>query len=138
MRVGQVLETALYVEDVARASAFYQKVLGLREFLFTEGRFAALQAGFGASVFLLFQKGATSEPLETAGGVIPAHGASGRMHMAFAIPASEWQAWLDRLEAHGVAIVSTVEWSRGGRSVYFDDPDGHIIELATPGVWEVY
>lgn len=138
MRVGPVLETALYVNDVQRASDFYQNVLGLRQFLSTEGRFAALQAGFGASVFLLFQKDSTSEPLPTSGGVIPAHGATGRIHMAFSIPAAEWEAWLNRLEQHGVAIISTVEWSRGGRSLYFHDPDGHVIELGTPGIWEVY
>ena len=29
-------------------------------------------------------------------------------------------------------------WSRGGRSIYFRDPDGHLLELATPGLWAVY
>lgn len=27
---------------------------------------------------------------------------------------------------------------RGGCSVYFRDPDGHLLELATPGVWINY
>jgi catechol 2,3-dioxygenase-like lactoylglutathione lyase family enzyme len=31
-----------------------------------------------------------------------------------------------------------VGWPRGGRSVYFRDPDGHSVELATPGLWETY
>ena len=30
---------------------------------------------------------------------------------------------------------SVVVWEAGGRSLYFRDPDGHLLELATPGVW---
>ncbi|HWQ03343.1 MAG TPA: glyoxalase, partial [Candidatus Nitrosotenuis sp.] len=26
----------------------------------------------------------------------------------------------------------------GGRSIYFRDPDGHSLELVTPGVWPNY
>ena len=28
-------------------------------------------------------------------------------------------------------------WKRGGESIYFRDPDGHLLELATPG-WAIY
>ena len=35
-------------------------------------------------------------------------------------------------------IESEVNWDRGGTSIYFRDPEGHSVELATPGVWEVY
>jgi catechol 2,3-dioxygenase-like lactoylglutathione lyase family enzyme len=138
VRIGAVLETAIYVDDVERSSRFYQEVLGLREFLSAEGRFAALQAGDGPSIFLLFRKDATSEPVITSGGTIPPHGGAGRLHMAFSIPMAEWQDWVDRFNERGVAIASVVEWSRGGKSLYFYDPDGHLIELATPGIWEVY
>jgi len=27
---------------------------------------------------------------------------------------------------------------RGGHSIYFRDPDGHLLELATPGLWAIY
>jgi catechol 2,3-dioxygenase-like lactoylglutathione lyase family enzyme len=27
---------------------------------------------------------------------------------------------------------------RGGHSIYFRDPDGHLLELATPGLWAGY
>ena len=44
----------------------------------------------------------------------------------------------ESLESRGVEVVREVEWELGGRSLYFRDPDGHLLELATPGVWEVY
>ena len=56
----------------------------------------------------------------------------------FAIPAAELDAWADRLAAHGVEVVERRVWDRGGTSLYFRDPDGHLLELATPGVWSVY
>jgi catechol 2,3-dioxygenase-like lactoylglutathione lyase family enzyme len=28
--------------------------------------------------------------------------------------------------------------SRGGHSIYFSDPDGRSVELATPGIWPCY
>jgi catechol 2,3-dioxygenase-like lactoylglutathione lyase family enzyme len=31
-----------------------------------------------------------------------------------------------------------VRWPRGGESIYFRDPDGHLVELATPGLWDNY
>ncbi len=35
-------------------------------------------------------------------------------------------------------VVEKKQWDRGGTSLYFHDPDGHLLELATPGVWSVY
>ena len=31
-----------------------------------------------------------------------------------------------------------MKWPRGGESLYFRDPDGHLVELATPGLWANY
>jgi catechol 2,3-dioxygenase-like lactoylglutathione lyase family enzyme len=47
-------------------------------------------------------------------------------------------AWAARLREHGVAINRDRRWERGGRSLYFHDPEGHTLELASPGVWTVY
>ena len=33
---------------------------------------------------------------------------------------------------------SRVTWERGGVSLYFRDPDGRLVELATPGLWPSY
>jgi len=60
------------------------------------------------------------------------------MHFAFSVPADDLPAWERRLEENGIAIESRVTWPRGGRSVYFRDPDGHLGELVTPGCWAIY
>jgi catechol 2,3-dioxygenase-like lactoylglutathione lyase family enzyme len=58
--------------------------------------------------------------------------------LAFAVDTDELDAWEARLAAAGVAIESRIAWARGGRSIYFRDPEGHSVELATPGVWPTY
>jgi integrase len=46
--------------------------------------------------------------------------------------------WETHLASRGVVIEGRNDWERGGRSIYFRDPDGHLLELATPGLWSVY
>lgn len=136
-RLDRIVETALYADDLARSRAFYVGVLAC-EPLLDSGRLLALSVG-GVSVLLLFQRGATSEPLPTPGGVVPAHGGIGIQHIAFAVPDREALDGLaTRLESYGVAIESRVRWQRGGESVYVRDPDGHSIEFITPGLWAIY
>ena len=72
------------------------------------------------------------------GGLIPAHDGSGPTHLAFAIDAEDFAAWEERLSASGVEIESRVSWGRGGRSLYFRDPEGRSVELATPRTWATY
>ena len=135
-RIAGLLETSLYVEDLARATAFYTGPLQLPAMLETP-RLVALDAG-QQGVLLLFRKGASGEDLPTQGGIVPGHHGEGRLHMAFAIAAEDYEPWRRRLTDHGIAIRSEVSWPAGGRSLYFDDPDGHVIELATPGLWANY
>jgi len=134
--LDRIVETALYVGDLLRSRAFYVDILGC-EPLLESGRLLALSVS-GTSVLLLFQRGTTGAPLPTAGGVVPPHGASGVQHIAFAVHADGLNAWVDRLERHGVAIESRVRWQRGSESIYVRDPDGHSIELMTPGLWAIY
>lgn len=131
-----LLETALYVERLDAARAFYVDVLGCAPLL-DSARLLALSVA-GRSVLLLFQRGATEEPLATPGGVVPPHGARGVQHIAFAVGRDALPAWVGRLERAGIPIESRVRWPRGGESVYVRDPEGHSVELVTPGLWEVY
>lgn len=134
--VGRVLETALYCDDVARAATFYHEVLGCVPLL-ESARLVALDAG-DRTVLLLFQRGATTTWFATPGGRIPPHDGSGPQHIAFAIAAGDWASWERRLAGRQVEIESRVDWPEGGRSLYFRDPDGHSVELATPGTWANY
>lgn len=134
--VSGVLETALYVESVPRALRFYREIFDF-PLLGSSDRIAMLDVP-GPHVLLLCREGASTEPVETEGGVIPPHDASGPAHLAFAIERANLDAWEDWLVESGVEIESRVSWDRGGESLYFRDPDGHALELVTPGTWETY
>lgn len=131
-----ILETALYTDDMARARRFYEDVLELKP-MFADERLCAYPVA-ARDVLLLFRRGSTEQTVTMPGGTIPGHDGSGRLHVAFAIGRNELPAWETRLAAHGVAIEGRTDWSRGGNSIYFRDPDGHLLELATPGLWKVY
>ncbi len=135
-QLDQVLETALYVDDLERAARFYQDVLALRP-LFQDERLRAFAVG-NRSVLLLFRRGASLETIHMPGGTIPPHDGQGPVHVAFAIAAEVLAEWESRLQAHAVAIEGRTNWPRGGHSIYFRDPDGHLLELATPGLWAIY
>ena len=136
MKLERVIETCLYVDDLERAARFYEQVLEL-ELLTSDARFRAYDVG-GASVLLLFRRGATLETVRMPGGTIPPHEGRGPLHMALAIAADALPQWEQRLADHGVAVEGRTDWSRGGHSIYFRDPDGHLLELATPGLWRTY
>jgi catechol 2,3-dioxygenase-like lactoylglutathione lyase family enzyme len=135
-RISHILETSLYVAEPQRSCAFYQRVLGGEVFLRDE-RMVALGVP-GGGVLLLFRQGASAQGAATPGGYIPGHDAGGHMHLAFGIPISELAAWETHLGACAVEVESRITWPRGGTSVYFRDPDGHLVELATPGLWPSY
>lgn len=130
--LAAVLETGLYVADLGRARRFYETVLGLAP-VYADERMAAYPVG--RSVLLLFLRGSAAEAIDTPGGVIPPHDASGRIHYALSIAAADLPAWAAHLAMHGVKEESRTTWPRGGTSLYFRDPDGHLGELATPGIW---
>ena len=132
----RILETALYVDDLPRATGFYRDVLGLRV-LSEAPRMASIDAG-RSTVLLLFRRGATTEGLRFPGGWIPPHDGAGPAHLAFAIESADVEPWAARLAELRVAIESRVTWAAGGMSLYFRDPDGHSVELASPGVWPTY
>ena len=134
--LGRIVESALYVDDLAAARDFYRDVIGAGVLLDTP-RLVAMDVA-RTTVLLLFQRGASEAASETAGGVVPGHGASGVQHVAFAVAPEDIDAWGTHLESNGVAVESRVRWPRGGESLYFRDPEGHSIELVTPGLWATY
>jgi len=135
-KLNGILETALYTDDMERARAFYERVLELTP-IYTNNRLCAYGVA-DRDVLLIFRRGSAREATTMPGGVIPGHDGAGPLHVAFAIACEELERWEQRLTAHGVAIEGHTDWKRGGRSVYFRDPDGHLLELATPGLWTIY
>jgi len=135
-KITGLLETALYADDMPRTVAFYEQVLGLTA-MERGKRLTALDAG-RQGVLLICQRGASVNDMPSEDGLIPGHDGSGPVHMAFAIPAGSYAEWRAHLVSHDVAITGEVTWPAGGQSVYFNDPDHHVIELATPGLWPNY
>ena len=133
-KLNGVLETALYVDDLERAARFYEDVLGLAA-LTSDSRFRAYDVG-SRSVLLLFRRGATLETVRLPGGTIPPHDGDGPLHIAFAV--DDLAAWELRLNESHIPIEGRTVWPRGGHSLYVRDPDGHLLEFATPGLWAIY
>jgi catechol 2,3-dioxygenase-like lactoylglutathione lyase family enzyme len=126
-----VLETSLYVEDLKRAIAFYENVLGLRKIDdFPGGRGSAMQVGSGPSVVLLF----CAEVTRIAG-TFPPHGTVGHGHVAFSVERDEIDAWRQHLREHAVAIERELAFGDNPPSLYFRDPDGNSLELAVAEIW---
>ena len=132
-RVNGVLETSLYVESAARSAEFYRRVFGFdiiapigSESVDDNTRLCAMRAG-DRSVLLLFKRAGT-----------PDTDAQGAIHIAFGISRSELPVWEDWLGQLGIAIESRKRWQYGGEALYFRDPDGNLLEVVTPGVWQIY
>lgn len=112
----------------------------------------------GLTTLLLFQLGSTAADISNPGGLIPGHGPSEsvvsallskdqnkgdavqlKQHFCFAVggPGDVVQ-WDKRLQKQGVHILGRMDWERGGKSVYFEDPDGHVGEIGSRGIWAHY
>ena len=135
-RISGLLESALYVEDMARSVAFFRDILMLSPMLESD-RLTAFNAG-GRGVLLIFKRGASAADMRSSNGIVAGHDGSGPLHMAFAIAEDSYDEWHRHLADVGVKIRGEMNWQRGGRSLYFEDPDGHVLELATPGLWPNY
>ena len=129
MRADSVLETALHVTDLPAAERFYSQVLGLELYSREEGRHAFFR--LGNAMLLLFNPAKTRQ----ATGLVPTHGADGPGHVAFRLNPADIEAWRAHLESQHVPIETEVQWPNGGFSVYFRDPAGNSVELATPQMW---
>lgn len=132
-QVNGILETSLYVERPTQSVEFYRRVFGFepidtdqKEGITDETRLCAMRAG-DRSVLLLFKKGTTADT-----------NATGAIHVAFGISRSELPAWEAWLSQQGITIELRKTWKYGGEALYFRDPDGHLLEVVTPGVWSIF
>ncbi len=131
-----IIETSIYVDDLDRASRFYEELFDIKRIEGDE-RLRAYSVG-GRSVLLIFKRGSSLQVTELPFGKMGSHDGSGPLHLAFSISTEELPEWEKLLAEKKIAIESRVRWPRGGTSLYFRDPDHHLVELATPGVWTIY
>jgi catechol 2,3-dioxygenase-like lactoylglutathione lyase family enzyme len=134
MTPSGILESALYVDDLDAAEAFYRDVMGLERIARVANRHVFFRCGDG--VLLLFNPAETVKPSAADARLpVPPHGTNGQGHLCFRADADEIERWKGHLSAHGVAIEADFEWPQGGRSIYFRDPAGNSIEFAEPKIW---
>ena len=125
-----ILESSLYVADVAHSAKFYEKIFGFQVINDFGERGCAMKAGI-RQVLLLFKKGGSLD-------MISAHDGDGELHIGFAIAAADFTKLEVWLAENGIEVEEKRTWDLGGRSLYFRDPDRHLIEVASPGVWSIY
>ncbi|KAK7905516.1 hypothetical protein LTR67_000239 [Exophiala xenobiotica] len=161
--VTHVLETCLMVNDIKASTEFYKTTFNLDPFMDTPR-----MSGFalGQTTLLLFQLGATAadSTMPDDRGTIPGHGPSQdildlllkrkqqpssdqrspsgsglHQHFCLAVKSpNDVTAWEKWFEDKNVKITAKVNWPRGGKSVYFADPDGNVGEVGSRGIWEHY
>ena len=130
LKPAGLLEACLYARDLDAAENFYRKVLGLEVYSRDPGRDVFFRCGQG--MFLVFNPGQTSRNGNSG---VPRHGATGPGHIAFRVEDEKVEDWKAHLRAQGVEIEKELSWPGGGRSLYFRDPAGNSVELATARLW---
>jgi len=113
-----VYEVAIRVKDLARAEAFYTEKLSLKEGLRDNTRnWLFLRAGGNAGMIVL-QEDKGDWPTQ---------------HFAFTVTAEDIEAAANQLKDMGVTVDGPhLHAWMPARSVYFEDPDGHSLELCAP------
>ncbi|MFI6204805.1 VOC family protein [Streptomyces sp. NPDC051041] len=114
--------TAVYATGRARSAGFVAAVLGL-EVGAPFGPFLPVDLGNGVT---LDHREKRDEPIQP-------------QHYAFPVPETAFDAAISRLEAAGVTCYADPRHTEpgrinrlfGGRGAYFDDPDGHHMEIMT-------
>src|SRR5262245_40246377 len=123
MAPAGILETVLYVSDLAATETFYREVLGMEPFAKAAERHLFYRCG--NQVLLIFNPGETAKPPASSSLPVPPHGAIGPGHVCFRATAAEIESWRERLTQHGVTIEADFVWPTGGQSIYFRDPSGN-------------
>ena len=105
----------LHVQDLQRARKFYVDVLGMTVYRESERQVFMHAGEHGVALF-------------TRQGELPVEPGGDLNHLALRVAAGTYESLKAELEAHGVAVTG-----RPGddRCIYFQDPDGHRLQLMT-------
>jgi len=118
--IKQLHHVALVTTQTARSVAFYRDVLGFAELRRPDFDFrGAWLYGYGVQLHVIEHE-ALSQPARE-------HIQTRENHLAFSV--SDVEAAQEVLRAHDVSYHEQVN-AGGARQIFFQDPDGHHIELA--------
>lgn len=129
MNFSQIKESCLYISDVDQTEQFYHEILGMPVISKVNHRHIFFRAG--SSVLLCFLPEVTRKETR-----LPPHYAYGKQHIAFEAPPEDYNRWKEKLQSQDIKITHEQEWKDGLQSFYFEDPDGHVLEIVPEGIWE--
>lgn len=129
MEIIKIKETCLYVTDLNKTRAFYEKLLKFKVIGEVPGRHIFFRAG--SSVLLCF----ISEEAKK-GGNLPPHFGNGQLHLAFEVSKANYTHTKQEIEKAGIQVEQEYDWGSGYLSFYFRDPDQHLLEVVMEGMWE--
>ncbi len=119
-----IFAITLFVEDLAAARDVYERVFDL-PVVFADANSAVFR--FGETMVNLLDVAVAPELVAPATVAAPAAGA----RMVLTVRVDDVDAWCARLAARGVALVNgPMDRPWGPRTASFQDPAGHIWELA--------
>lgn len=126
-----VLETVLYYsqEEEEAMERFYGRLLGLPAVGARRGRFLFFRVS-PRSVLLLFDRSQAIRQEHP-----PPHGSEGPGHACLLAVPARYEQWRQYVESAGIAVEGESEWPGGGRSFYFRDPAGNVLEIADRDIW---
>ncbi|MFH9676234.1 VOC family protein [Streptomyces sp. NPDC017405] len=119
---AQLNHTAVYASDRHLSAEFLAAILGLKVGA-PFGPFLPVDLGNGVTLDYYEKR---DEPIQS-------------QHYAFLVPDEQFDAMIARLEAVGVTYYADPSHTQagqtnslfGGRGAYFEDPDGHNMEIMT-------
>ena len=128
-KLSRILETVLYCRDdtCGEMVKFYDEVLGLRGNRVSGGSYR-----LSNGLLLLFNADKSASQSSP-----PPHGTTGRGHTCFVAPDGAYEAWQSWIRLAGIEIIEEIEWTSPfrGRSFYFHDPAGNVLEIADRDIW---
>lgn len=118
---AQLNHTIVWCSDKQRSSAFLAEMLGLPDAV-PFANFLVIPLGNGISMDFMEQEGPIA-----------------MQHYAFLVSDAEFDAGMAKIAEKGLTYwadparqgVNQINHHWGGRGVYFEDPDGHFLELIT-------
>ncbi len=128
-----ILEAAIYVDDLDAAESFYESVLGFSKIVRVGDRHIFFR--FRNTVLLIFNARETSKPSNNPNLPVPPHGMSGHGHVCFSATASDLDQWIEVFANHAIEVEADFAWPNGCRSIYIRDPSGNSLEFAERGLW---